>query len=139
MDRLVLSSLGVSTPIYRPLIGLQKDEIAEFGKKSPVCDHFGSGEGPMASFGQTFVQGGAMMCMQGRGRKPGFNMRVLSFDIGNQFDPVDRAALGSLLWPNDGDIVLMQYQNTVENGEMAAVWLKAEKEVTLKKVLCRIK
>lgn len=35
---------------------------------------------------------------------------------------------------NDGDIVLMQHVNTVENGEMAAVWLKAEKEVTLKKV-----
>ncbi|MFH0769467.1 MAG: transcriptional repressor LexA, partial [Chloroflexota bacterium] len=35
---------------------------------------------------------------------------------------------------NDGDIVLMQYVNTVENGEMAAVWLRAEKEVTLKKV-----
>ncbi|MFC1981667.1 transcriptional repressor LexA [Chloroflexota bacterium] len=35
---------------------------------------------------------------------------------------------------NDGDIVLMQYVNVVENGEMAAVWLKAENEVTLKKV-----
>ena len=35
---------------------------------------------------------------------------------------------------NDGDIVLMQYVNMVENGEMAAVWLKAEKEATLKKV-----
>ncbi|MDD5038411.1 MAG: transcriptional repressor LexA [Dehalococcoidales bacterium] len=35
---------------------------------------------------------------------------------------------------NDGDIVLMQYVNVVENGETAAVWLKAEKEVTLKKV-----
>jgi repressor LexA len=35
---------------------------------------------------------------------------------------------------NDGDIVLMQHVKTVENGEMAAVWLKAEKEVTLKKV-----
>ena len=34
---------------------------------------------------------------------------------------------------NDGDIVLMRYVNTVENGEMAAVWLKAEKEATLKK------
>ena len=34
---------------------------------------------------------------------------------------------------SDGDIVLMQYVNTVENGEMAAVWLKAEKETTLKK------
>ncbi|TRZ49887.1 MAG: repressor LexA [Dehalococcoidia bacterium] len=34
---------------------------------------------------------------------------------------------------NDGDIILMQYVNVVENGEMAAIWLKAEKEVTLKK------
>ena len=34
---------------------------------------------------------------------------------------------------NDGDTVLMQHVNVVENGEMAAVWLKAEKEVTLKK------
>jgi len=45
MERLVLSSLGVSTPIYRPLAGLQKDEILEFGKKSPVCNHSYSGEG----------------------------------------------------------------------------------------------
>jgi len=35
---------------------------------------------------------------------------------------------------NDGDIVLMQHVNVVENGQMAAVWLKSEKEVTLKKV-----
>ena len=35
---------------------------------------------------------------------------------------------------NDGDVVLMQPVNAVENGEMAAVWLKAEKEATLKKV-----
>ncbi len=34
---------------------------------------------------------------------------------------------------NDGDIVLMEYVNVVENGEMAAIWLKAEKEATLKK------
>ena len=35
---------------------------------------------------------------------------------------------------NDGDIILLEYTNTVENGEMAAVWLKTEKEATLKKV-----
>ena len=35
---------------------------------------------------------------------------------------------------NDGDIVLMQPAKTVENGEMAAVWLKDEKKATLKKV-----
>jgi len=34
---------------------------------------------------------------------------------------------------NDGDIVLMQYVNTVENGEMAAIWFKVEREATLKK------
>ena len=34
---------------------------------------------------------------------------------------------------NDGDIVLMQYVNAVENGETAAVWLRDEKETTLKK------
>ncbi len=35
---------------------------------------------------------------------------------------------------NDGDIVLMQHVSAVENGKMAAVWLKEEGEVTLKKV-----
>ena len=35
---------------------------------------------------------------------------------------------------NDGDVVLLQFTNTVENGEMAAVWLKNEKRATLKKV-----
>ena len=34
---------------------------------------------------------------------------------------------------NDGDFVLMEYVNWVENGEMAAIWLKAEREATLKK------
>jgi repressor LexA len=33
----------------------------------------------------------------------------------------------------DGDIVLMDYVNSAENGDMVAVWLKAEQEVTLKK------
>ncbi len=35
---------------------------------------------------------------------------------------------------NDGDIVVMQAASTVENGEMAAVWFKQERETTLKKV-----
>ena len=34
---------------------------------------------------------------------------------------------------NDGDLVLMQHVETAENGEMVAVWLKREKEATLKK------
>lgn len=32
----------------------------------------------------------------------------------------------------DGDVVVMRYQEQVENGEMAAVWLKDREEVTLK-------
>lgn len=35
---------------------------------------------------------------------------------------------------DDGDIVVMYATNTVQDGEMAAVWLKKEQEVTLKKV-----
>ena len=33
---------------------------------------------------------------------------------------------------NDGDIVIMHHQSRVENGEMAAVWLRGDGEVTLK-------
>jgi repressor LexA len=35
---------------------------------------------------------------------------------------------------DDGDIVIMQSTTTVENGEVAAVWLKDKQEVTLKKI-----
>ncbi|MCJ7604854.1 MAG: transcriptional repressor LexA [Dehalococcoidales bacterium] len=35
---------------------------------------------------------------------------------------------------DDGDIILLQNVNSVDNGEMAAVWLRGEKEATLKKV-----
>ena len=35
---------------------------------------------------------------------------------------------------NDGDIVLMQQVDAVDNGEMAAVWLKSEKKATLKRL-----
>jgi len=34
----------------------------------------------------------------------------------------------------DGDIVLMDYGTTAEEGEMVAVWLRKEQEVTLKKI-----
>jgi len=33
---------------------------------------------------------------------------------------------------HDGDIVIMRHQQQVENGEMAAIWLKDREEVTLK-------
>ncbi len=34
---------------------------------------------------------------------------------------------------NDGDIVLMRHQKRVENGELAAVWLRDQEETTLKR------
>ncbi len=34
---------------------------------------------------------------------------------------------------NDGDIVLMRHQQQVENGEMAAVWIRDREETTLKR------
>ena len=34
---------------------------------------------------------------------------------------------------NDGDVVLMEAAERVENGQMAAVWIKNDKEATLKK------
>ena len=35
---------------------------------------------------------------------------------------------------DDGDIVLMQQASSADNGEMVAVWLKNQQEVTLKKI-----
>lgn len=35
---------------------------------------------------------------------------------------------------NDGDVVVMRHANRVENGEMAAVWLRDREEATLKRV-----
>jgi repressor LexA len=35
---------------------------------------------------------------------------------------------------DDGDIILMQHTNTAEDGAMVAVWLKDEREVTLKHI-----
>jgi len=35
---------------------------------------------------------------------------------------------------NDGDMVILHHQETIENGQMAAVWLKSEEATTLKRV-----
>lgn len=40
--------------------------------------------------------------------------------------------IGALI--DDGDIVIMQHTNTANNGDMVAVWLKDEREVTLKRI-----
>jgi repressor LexA len=56
-----------------------------------------------------------------RGKKEIYALRVKGFSM------ID-ALIG------DGDIVLIQQMTSVEEGEMAAVWLKVEQEVTLKQV-----
>ncbi|GAI41054.1 unnamed protein product, partial [marine sediment metagenome] len=56
-----------------------------------------------------------------RGKKGIYALRVKGFSM------ID-ALVG------DGDIVLVQQTSTVEDGEVAAVWLKIEQEVTLKEV-----
>jgi repressor LexA len=35
---------------------------------------------------------------------------------------------------NDGDIVIMRHQQTAENGDMVAAWLRDEKAITLKRI-----
>ncbi len=35
---------------------------------------------------------------------------------------------------NDGDLVIMRYQQNAENGEMVAAWIKDEKATTLKRI-----
>lgn len=34
---------------------------------------------------------------------------------------------------NDGDIVIMRHQTVADNGDLVAVWLKEERETTLKR------
>lgn len=55
-----------------------------------------------------------------RGREGIYALRVTGFSM-----------VDALI--NDGDIVLMQDVKVVENGEMAAIWLKSEREATLKR------
>jgi repressor LexA len=34
---------------------------------------------------------------------------------------------------NDGDVVVLRHQNVCENGDTVAVWLRSERETTLKR------
>lgn len=56
-----------------------------------------------------------------RGRSDAFALRVAGTSM-----------IDALI--NDGDIVLMQPAQSAESGEMVAVWLKDQQEVTLKKI-----
>jgi hypothetical protein len=49
---------------------------------------------------------GRVIAMHTRsGKKPRFEMRVFPFDIGDQFNPVDRSAVGGLFGSNERNII----------------------------------
>ena len=94
--------------VYVPIVG----EIAA-GEPIPVPD---------SDSGNTIPMGGVEVSEElTRGKEEIYALRVK----GNSM-------LDALI--EDGDIVLMEYVNTAENGDMVAVWLRNEQEATLKKL-----
>ena len=92
---------------YVPIVG----EIAA-GEPIPVSD---------SDSGHVIPIGGVEISEElARGKEKTYALRVKG-------DSMLDALIG------DGDIVLMEYVNTAENGDMVAVWLKKEQEATLKK------
>jgi repressor LexA len=64
-------------------------------------------------------------------------LRVTTDVVGNKGDIYALKVKGTSMLDaliNDGDVVIMEATQTVEDGETAAVWLKNEQEVTLKKL-----
>jgi repressor LexA len=64
-------------------------------------------------------------------------LRLTTDVVGNKGDIYALKVKGTSMLDaliNDGDIVIMKAAQTAEDGEMAAVWLKSEQEVTLKKI-----
>jgi repressor LexA len=64
-------------------------------------------------------------------------LRLTTDMVGNKNDIYALKVKGTSMLDaliNDGDTVIMEVAQTAEDGEMAAVWLKNEQEVTLKKV-----
>ncbi len=64
-------------------------------------------------------------------------LRVTTDVVGNKGDIYALKVKGISMLDaliNDGDVVIMEATQTVEDGETAAVWLKNEQEVTLKKL-----
>ena len=90
----------------------------------PIVGEIAAGEPipvPDSDSGSTIPMGGVEVSEElTRGKEEIYALRVK----GNSM-------LDALI--EDGDIVLMQYVNAAENGDMVAVWLKNEQEATLKK------
>ncbi len=64
-------------------------------------------------------------------------LRLTTDVVGNKGDIYALKVKGTSMLDaliNDGDVVIMEVAQTAEDGEMAAVWLKNEQEVTLKKI-----
>ena len=51
----------------------------------------------------------------------------------NLYDIIERGDQDMNVIIDDGDVVLMQYVNTADDGDMVAVWLREEREATLKR------
>ncbi len=109
-------SRGIELPVHiSPVHKLQVPVIGQIaaGKPIPVPDN---DAWDAASGAETIEVTGDII----RGREEVYALKVKGTSM-----------IDALI--NDGDIILLQSVNTVENGETAAVWLKSEKEATLKK------
>jgi repressor LexA len=91
--------------VYVPIVG-----VIAAGEPIPVPDTGTSGSNEGLEVSEELV----------RGRQDIYALRVR----GNSM-------MDALI--GDGDIVLMDYGNSAENGDMVAIWLKEEQEVTLKR------
>ena len=93
--------------VYIPIVG-----VIAAGEPIPV---------PASDTGKVLATGGLEVSEELlRGKQDVYALRVKG-------DSMVDALIG------DGDIVLMEYVNIAENGDMVAVWLKEEQEVTLKR------
>jgi repressor LexA len=101
------------------------DEQSPVARQVPLLGTIAAGEPlpvPTADTWTSFPEGSVQITEElVRGREGIYALRVK----GNSM-------IDALI--DDGDIVLMQRANTVDDGDMAAVWLKRQQEVTLKKV-----
>ena len=92
-------------PVYIPIVG-----VIAAGEPIPVPDTSNIAAGGRVEVSEELV----------RGKQDVYALRVKG-------DSMVDALIG------DGDIVLMDYVGSAEDGDMVAVWLKEEQEVTLKR------
>jgi hypothetical protein len=71
---------------------------------------------------RAYLGAGRMITMHtGSGKEPGFDMGVFPFDVGNEFDPVDRTTLCGLFRSDQGNIILSMAGNDTSLASRAFV------------------